>query len=443
MESQNTEWKESWRDEYLKGICAFANAQGGILEIGKDDKGRVVGVHDAKKLLQDLPNKIRQAMGIIADVDLLSEGGLDYIHISVKPYPISCRGKYYRRSGSTTQELSGYELDGFMLQKQGKTWDSVPVPYVKAEDLDIAAFRAFRKKALASGRLSEEDLSISDELLLKNLRLMEGDYITRAAVLLFHEDPEKYIFGSYVKIGYFENDAEIRYQDEIHGPLILMPDKVLETIELKYFKGIISYKGITRVETYPVPREAIREAILNAIVHRDYSTYNPIHIRVYDNKVRIDNDGKLPNNWTVEDLMASHPSMPYNPLIASTFFRTGSIEIWGRGVERIISACTREGKPSPDYTLMQSSVMVTFCTGEKSGYSEDDCGINVGINVGINETQSKILDIMREEPGITAHKIAELLGISRRRVESNIHTLKALGKIVRIGANRNGKWLVR
>jgi ATP-dependent DNA helicase RecG len=402
-------------------------------------------VNDAKKLLQDLPNKIRQAMGIIADVDLRNEKGLDYIRISVNPYPypISCRGKYYRRSGSTTQELSGYELDGFMLQKQGKTWDSVPVPYIKAEDLDITAFRAFRKKALVSGRLSEEDLSISDELLLKNLRLMEGDYLTRAAVLLFYEDPEKYVFGSYVKIGYFENDAEIRYQDEIHGPLLLMPDKVLETIERKYFKGIISYKGITRVETYPVPREAIREAILNAIVHRDYSTYNPIHIRVYDNKVRIDNDGNLPNNWTVENLMASHPSIPYNPLIASTFFRTGSIEIWGRGVERIISACTREGKPSPDYAIMQSSVMVTFYTREKFGYSEDDCGINTGINTGINAADQNFLAALRANPEITTSEIADTLGITTRSAEYRLNRLKKLNLIERIGAKKNGKWLVR
>jgi ATP-dependent DNA helicase RecG len=122
MESQNTEWKATWRDEYLKGVCAFANAQGGVIEIGKDNKGRIVGLADAERLLQDLPNKIRNTMGIIADVDLTRKGGLAIIRISVKPhpFPISYHGKYYYRSGSTTQELSGYALDEFMLKKTGQ-----------------------------------------------------------------------------------------------------------------------------------------------------------------------------------------------------------------------------------------------------------------------------------------------------------------------------------
>ena len=114
--------------------------------------------------------------------------------------------------------------------------------------------------------------------MIPNLRLVEGDYLKRAALLLFHQDPENWVPGAYIKIGFFENAADILYQDEIHGPLITMADKVEDLVYLKYFKGIISYEGLQRVETYPIPRQAFREAVLNAIMHRDYSTGNPIHI---------------------------------------------------------------------------------------------------------------------------------------------------------------------
>lgn len=135
-EKQNVEWKESWRDEYLKWICGFANAQGGMIYIGKDDNGKVVGVDDSKKLLEDLPNKIKNSIGIIADINLEAENGKEYIIIEVDayPFPISYKGKYYFRSGSTNQLLTGSSLDTFMLRKQGVTWDGVPVPNVTAED---------------------------------------------------------------------------------------------------------------------------------------------------------------------------------------------------------------------------------------------------------------------------------------------------------------------
>ena len=120
-ENQNIEYKESWRDEYLKWICGFANAQGGVIYIGKNDRGKVVGVEDSKKLLTDIPNKIQATMGIVADVNLLVENGLDYISIKVTPssFPVSYHGEYHYRSGSTKQQLIGNALSQFIIEKTG------------------------------------------------------------------------------------------------------------------------------------------------------------------------------------------------------------------------------------------------------------------------------------------------------------------------------------
>ncbi|MCF8298472.1 MAG: putative DNA binding domain-containing protein, partial [Saprospiraceae bacterium] len=138
QEKQNIEWKENWRDEYLKWICGFANAQGGKIYIGKNDKGEVVGIENAKRLMDDLPNKIASVLGVVCDINLLEENEKKFIEIIVEPYPnpVNYKGQYHYRSGSTKQELKGVSLDKFLLQKYGKTWDSVPVPKIIVDDLD-------------------------------------------------------------------------------------------------------------------------------------------------------------------------------------------------------------------------------------------------------------------------------------------------------------------
>ncbi|MCL1983086.1 MAG: putative DNA binding domain-containing protein [Clostridiales bacterium] len=268
MENQTTEWKRQWRDEFLKEICGLANMQGGTLEIGRDDNGEIVGIGNAKELLEELPNTIRHALGIVPSVELLSDNGKQYIAVSVdaSSTPVSFHGRHYLRSGSTTQELGGSDLDNFILRRLGVTWDGITIPNIKVTDLDTSAFRIFREKAIASERLQKIDLEMSDEALLDSLSLVENGKLTRAAVLLFHHNPERYVFGAFVKVGYFETDADLVYQDEFHGSLITVADQIVDTIYRKYFKGTISYEGILRVTDYPVPRPALREAIFKEIV---------------------------------------------------------------------------------------------------------------------------------------------------------------------------------
>ena len=149
------------------------------------------------------------------------------------------------------------------------------------EDLRNDSFDIFREQAVRSKRIDKKDIDASNEQLLDSLNLLENNHLKRAAVLLFHHNPEKWIPGAYIKIGYFESDSELRYQDEIHGLLISQADKVVDLIFTKYLKADISYQGVTRVETYPFPKEAIREAVFNAIAHKFYGALIPIQISVY------------------------------------------------------------------------------------------------------------------------------------------------------------------
>lgn len=297
QESQNIEWKEGWRDDYLKWICGFANAQGGKIYIGKNDKGVVIGVSDAAKLMEDIPNKVRDVLGIIVDVNLLTDNLKTYIEIDIEayPYPINYKGQYHYRTGSTKQELKGAALDRFLLQKQGKRWDSVPIPHVSSKDLAQTALNYFRKNAIISTRLNTDILKDSDTELLEKLRLTEGNYLKRAALLLFHPDPEKYVTGAYIKIGFFKTDEDLVFQDEIHGHLFEQIEKTMDILLTKYLKASITYEGLHRKERYPIPESVLREALLNAIAHKDYSGSTPIQISVYADKMIIWNEGQLDN----------------------------------------------------------------------------------------------------------------------------------------------------
>jgi ATP-dependent DNA helicase RecG len=460
FENQIVEWKESWRAEYLKWICGYANAQGGVLEIGKNDDGVVVGLDNPKKLLEDIPNQIKNAMGILADVNLESDNGNHFLSIKVLPYysPISYHGKYYYRTGSTMQELTSRALDEFMLRKMGRTWDSMLVPELDIDDLDPVAFKAFREKALKSKRLDEESLDISNEELLNRLGLIEKDQLRMAAVLLFHENPSRYVTGAYVKIGYFEDDGYLLYQDEIQSSLVTITDKVMDLLYLKYFKGIIHYEGIQRVDQYPVERSSMREAILNSIIHNDYLRYNPIQIKVFADRVYIFNSGKLPDNWTPETLFHTHNSIQRNPNIAATIFRTGAIEAWGSGIDKIMAGCRSIDAPDPVFESLGDTTSIMLLapddaidrisadkptisadkpvmTGDKMAINGDKVAIN-GDKVAISR-EDAILDFIDNHGGIANRDVRELFDIKYSASRNLLVKMTESGLIVAVGEKKS------
>ena len=436
-ESQNIEWKKSWRNEYIKWICGFSNANGGTLYIGKDDQGKVTGISDVGKLLKDIPNKVRDILGIMIDVNLITEKGKDILEIIVEsyPYPVSYKGQYHYRSGSTKQELKGAALDKFLLRKQGKHWDGVPVPHVFVKDLDDHAFEYFRKKAAKSKRLTSEVLEEKNDILIEKLHLTDNQYLKRAAVLLFHPDPEKFVTGAYVKIGYFKTDDDLLFQDEIHGNLFSQVEKTMDLLLTKYQKATIEYKGVSRIEEYPFPEAALREALLNSIAHKDYSSANPIQISVYSDKIIFWNEGQLPENWTISQLKEKHPSKPFNPVIANVFFRAGLIEAWGRGIFKIIHACRVSNSPEPVFKCDLSGFSV-----ELFALKIETPGEKLGEKLG--ENRLEIIKLMQVNQQISITELSRLIGISTTAIERNIKYLKEKEIIKRVGAAKGGHWEV-
>ena len=452
-ESQNIEWKESWRDEYLKVICGFANAYGGKLFLGVNDSGKVVGLSESKKLMEEIPNKIIDILGIGCDVNLLKKNSKDYIEIIVNSssYPVNYKGEYYYRYGSTTKRLVGSSLTQFLLKKTGVTWDSIPVDNAKINDLGTDALEEFKEMASEANRINSKELKIGKERLLDKLNLVNNKELNKAAVLLFARRPEKWIPGSFVKIAYFKDSNNIEYQDEIHGSILTQPNQVVDLLFTKYLKGMISYKGINRIETFPYPNEAIRELVVNAIAHRDYSTLTPIQIRVYKNRLVIANDCVFPEDWTVKDLLKEHKSRPYNPNIASVFYRAGLIESWGRGISAIKESCKTFGNKEPEYDVKHTEFSVTMFalqnyetpksnkTNEKQNHKTSDKKQAIKTSdkkqaIKTSENKNKIISFLKSNGSSKASDIAKELNLSPARVRA---ILSEMENIITEGANRN------
>ena len=185
----------------------------------------------------------------------------------------------------------------------------------------------------------------------------------------------------------------------------------MELLLTKYTKALISYKGLSRIETYEYPEDALREALLNAVSHKDYAGCTPIQISVYSDKIMIWNIGQLPENWTVDMLQQKHSSIPYNPDIANAFFRSGYVEAWGRGIEKINELCIKAGLPLPIISYNHSGCWVEFRKAVDLS------------NLGLNERQIDALSYFKGKGEITSSEYAKKYNVSDRTARRDLSEL--------------------
>ena len=213
----------------------------------------------------------------------------------------------------------------------------------------------------------------------------------------------------------------------------------------EYLKAYISYEGIQRVERFLFPPLALREALLNAVVHKDYSSGIPIQISIYEDRIVFWNYGQLPDHWTLERLLGKHPSNPFNPLIANTFFRCGYIESWGRGIEKIKRECEKWGIPSPEYDYGMSGLMLTF-RANPAQLAESLGKTSVETSVETTKmsvkTPERILAILTENPNLTLAEVADMIGKTLRTVERATAKLAREERLRFIGSRKAGYWRV-
>ena len=447
-ENQNTEYKQAWHDDYLKWICGFANATGGLLIIGKKDNGELLHLENHQHLMESIPNKIRDLMGILCEVILIENNKVKCIEIHVPAYtvPVSLRGRYYMRSGTNNLELTGVELNEFLLKQAGKSWDEVLDENASVNDLDEESLRRFIHDSTDKGRMPETK-NLSNIQLLDKLHLVIGTKIKRAAIVLFGKDPSKFFPNIQVKIGRFGQDAtDLMFHEIIEGNLVHLLVEVPKQLNYKFLSKAIKFEGLQRQEKDIYPPQAIREMLLNALVHKTYMGA-PIQLRVFDSHISIWNEGNLPNGLTINDLKKEHNSRPRNPTIANACFMAGYIDTWGRGTIKIIGSCLESGLPEPLIIEKNGGIEVTILNNDQIG---GPIGSPMGGPIGgpisgpisnLSLRQLQIINLFIENPKITKQELSQRLTINESAIQKQIDTLKRLKVIERKGGTR-GYWQV-
>ncbi|MEA1946524.1 MAG: ATP-binding protein [Thermodesulfobacteriota bacterium] len=429
-ESQTVEYKQNWRDDCLKTISAFANSDGGNLIIGLDDKGEPSGLKNVKRQLEDIPNTIRNKLGIIPSVERNKKNRKDIIKITVTPcsVPISYNGKYYLRSGSTVQVLQGKELADFLMKKSGSTWDDIVEERADFNEINNDSIEKFKK--YSEDRIPSIIKETNNISLLQKLNLIDDNNLKRAVILLFFNDPQKFYIQSAVRIGKFLTDTEIQTTDIVEGNLFAQLESTLEILRTKYLVSNIKYEGIHRRDILEYPYEALREAIINALIHRDYSGTSQIQIRVYPDKLMIMNEGKLPPEVPAEKLKTDHLSMPRNKLLAKIFYYAGFIESWGHGTIKIVENCIEQGLPEPDFVEEYGVMTVTFYKDKLNKENLKKCGLN--------DRQIKAVIYVKENTRITNSEYQGLVEVSKRTATNDLDELVQKGLFEKTGTRGRG-----
>ncbi len=441
-EDQTLEFKRQWTDRALEDLAAFANTDGGTLLLGIRDDGEIVGARTDDRELQRIANTIAAHLGITPSIRVVEmHGRHPVVEIRVDPAPglISCGGRYLRRVGSTNRDFSPDELARHALIRSGKTWDSLPSEWT-LEEVDPEALRRFAR--LAQARLPYFDPSNLEQS-LRNLDLLEGERLKNAGVLLFGKRPQRLFPLAQVRIGIFRG-TEILDSHDFTGTLWDQLDGAMErfrqVLKVRFDIRVEepSLEGLQRKEIWEYPLEALREAVVNALIHRDYTYPADIQIRLEEDRLQVWNPGELPPPLTPEALYGPHSSVLRNPLIAQAFHFAGVIERWSTGTTRILQLCRDQGLPDPEFANWQGGVRVVF---SKDPYTPERLR-----RMGLNERQIKAVLYVKEHGEISNRDYRRLTGISDETarqelmalVKRNLFQIQGKGRATRYVLRKSG-----
>jgi len=316
-ESETVEFKQGFSHEAIETAAAFANTKGGTILIGVKDNGQIVGMPIGKKTLIDWRNQISQSTepSIYPEIDEIEIRDKTIVRILIKEYPlkpIAFRGRRFRRVKNSNYQMMPSEITEMHLQSTGNSWDAVLARDNTLTDLDSEKVNEFVKLSSENGRRKFKTDEHHIEILTK-LELIKKNQPTWASILLFGKTPQSPLTQATVHCGRFKGETIIIDDRLILGSIIGQVEEAMDFIR----KNINVEFRITgkpqRDEIWDYPLDALREAVINAICHRDYSKLSDIQIKIYNDFIQIWNPGFLPYGMTIDDLYDPyHPSMPRN-----------------------------------------------------------------------------------------------------------------------------------
>ncbi len=442
-ESQSLEFKESLKlkDEIGEAVSAFSNSDGGTIIVGASDNGGVPGVDIGKNTLEELANYIKRNTDphIFPSVKIQEVGRESVVVVEVKgsaEKPVFFKNHAYKRVGKTNQMISSSELRKLAKESGGRVyWDERVCEDADLEDIEEEKVRWFLKEARHERGLDINESSSVEDALLR-LKLLKAEKPTNGAVLLFGRDPQRKFIQSEIKcirfkgVGVTGEMIDLRtVGGDVFDQLIEAEKFIFNNIALSAW---IEDGKIQRQERWEYPPKAIREALANAISHRDYETTSRVQVRIFDDRMEFWNPGRLPEGWTVETLRHVHESIPGNPSIARQFFWVKYIEEVGTGTNKIIEWCIDWGLPEPEFEFTGTSLVVTLW---KSKLNEEYLN-----TLGLNERQREAISYMKEHKKITSKEYAELFSITDRTARNDLKSLLDKKILIQRGTSKKSTY---
>lgn len=422
-EGSKLEFKENFNENVLKTISAFANTYGGKIILGVSDRGEIKGIKITDKTYQKIISKIINKLGIMPDIELneINHKSILTIEVMRSNIPISFAGRYYKRIGNTTREMNFEELKRFF--QRDLRWERISDRDFKIDEIDENTVRNFLRTAKAKGRLSVFNGDEPIEEIFEKLGLMENGRINNAGMLLFGKNPQKSFDYARVRVVRLKDNITIIGDRWVEGNLFNQFKETEEAIK-NFINVRYEIKGFEREDIWDYPLEAIREAIANAILHRDYLRPVNVQIKVYDDKLWFYNVGGLPEEWDTEKLWSSHSSMPRNPTIFNIFYLAGIVESVGSGIERMLNALRDAELPELEIEASHVEFTLLFM---KDIYTEEYLR-----EMGLNERQIKAVMYVKERGRITNREYTALNKISRQMATIDLSDLVKQEKVLSI-----------
>lgn len=431
-------------------LCGMLNTRGGRVLFGVDAEGRIVGQDTSDQTLEKVAAEIaRIDPAASAEVDRVPVGdaGREAITITVRRShrrPHAYKGTAYKRVGSTTVALGREEYNQMLFEAYHATqrWETEIASGWSVDDLDAAEIARTLDEAVRRGRLDEPGTRNPTEM-LRGLGLMIGDNISRASIVLFAR-PERLV-ASYsqcrVRLARFRGTDKTEFIDnrQFHGNAFLLLTRADQFLRnhLPVAGRIVS--GVFERSDDPIyPPVALREALANAVCHRDYSIGGgSIGIAIYDDRLEITSSGELHFGLTVEDLYRPHDSLPWNPLIADVFYKRGIIETWGRGTLKMAQLTEEAGLPRPEFEESPGALLVRF---RPSIYLPPR---RVGRD--LTDRQQDLLRVLAVGGKMPLQRIIDSLGkpAERRSIQTDLHFLRSLELVENSGFGRGARWFLR
>lgn len=443
-EGQFVEFKEKVEDSLTKEIVAFANASGGKIFLGVDDTGNIKGITITNKLKSQIMDLGRNCdPGITLNIERFD----NILIINVpegnnKPYQ-SGRG-FYLRLGANSQKLKRDQILEFNIKENKIRFDEQICGDFDFKDFDVYKFEYYLTLAGITKILDNESI-------LRNLKVLNDKGMTNAGVLFFAGEPYKYIFSSRMRCVQFKGNERVDILDKkevdkgIIGNIEFAFNYLKERVPVRF-----EIKGGKRIEHPQFPEDAYREAIVNALVHRDYFESGEVAVEKFENIIAINNPGGLIPSFPIQEF--GKFSWPRNRLLADLLSKTHFMEKVGTGIRRMETLCKNN-----DNTLIIKPLSTHFflemrsSRGLPSDYDVTESlkdgkqdGLKDGIKNGIklSKVQQQILGEILKDRHITREALAGIVGISVRNIEKNISRLKEEGLLERIGSRKAGYWKI-